>query len=64
MENNLFQDLENIIITVSIGISGLPDNAIDTGDKLIQCADMALYKAKQNGRNRIEVAEGKMLSAI
>jgi diguanylate cyclase (GGDEF)-like protein len=62
MENNLFPNLQDVNITFSIGISGLPDKTIDSADKLIQCADVALYKAKQNGRNRIEVAEGKILS--
>jgi len=48
-------------ITVSIGIAGLPDPMLNTKDQLIQCADAALYKAKQNGRNRVELGEGKDL---
>ena len=42
-------------ITVSIGIAGLPEPSIDNEEKLIQAADKALYEAKENGRNRIEV---------
>lgn len=42
-------------ITVSIGLANVPDPSIDTAEKLIQVADLALYEAKQNGRNRIEV---------
>lgn len=38
-------------ITVSIGIKQLKD---ETPDELIKTADGLLYKAKQNGRNRIE----------
>jgi len=43
-------------ITVSIGLAGIPESAINTTDKLIAAADGALYKAKANGRNRIEIA--------
>lgn len=39
-------------ITVSIGIATFPVDAA-TEDELIQKADMAMYKAKQNGRNQI-----------
>jgi two-component system, cell cycle response regulator len=41
-------------ITVSIGIAGLPDPAIDTQEKLVHAADLAMYEAKKKGRNRIE----------
>jgi diguanylate cyclase (GGDEF)-like protein len=41
-------------ITVSIGIAVFPQDATDPMS-LIQAADRALYGAKRNGRNRIEV---------
>jgi two-component system, cell cycle response regulator len=44
-------------ITVSIGIASLPGSGIDSPEKLIAASDAALYKAKANGRNRIEIAE-------
>lgn len=50
-------------VTVSIGISGMPDEAVGSEDRLIRCADFALYNAKKNGRNRIEVAEGRDVEA-
>ena len=41
-------------ITVSIGIGGIPHPDIDTQEKLIHAADLAMYEAKRKGRNRIE----------
>jgi diguanylate cyclase (GGDEF)-like protein len=45
-----------VSLSVSIGIAGLPDLAIDDADTLIRSADNALYAAKARGRNRVEVA--------
>lgn len=39
-----------IYTTVSIGISIYPDDG-DTHDQLMQCADVAMYQAKKDGRN-------------
>jgi diguanylate cyclase (GGDEF)-like protein len=41
-------------ITVSIGVSCEIDE-IDDVNKLIECADKALYQAKEEGRNRVVV---------
>lgn len=43
---------ERIHITVSIGVANLGDE-IDSLEKLMQCADQALYRAKNEGRNRV-----------
>jgi diguanylate cyclase (GGDEF)-like protein len=43
-------------VTASIGIAGYPDHAT-TPDRLERLADTALYLAKRQGRNRVEVAE-------
>ncbi len=44
---------EKIPVTVSIGISFFDSSIEDTQDDLIIRADKALYKAKQQGRNRV-----------
>ncbi len=43
-------------VTVSIGIAGIPEAEIDSGERLIDAADVAMYAAKHKGRNRIELA--------
>ncbi|HSG04966.1 MAG TPA: GGDEF domain-containing protein, partial [Nitrospiria bacterium] len=49
-------------VTISIGIAALPDPNFIKKDDLIRCADLALYRAKKNGRNRIETASGDELA--
>jgi hypothetical protein len=45
-----------VTVTVSIGVAGFPDHA-RTPDRLERFADAALYLAKRQGRNRVELAE-------
>jgi len=40
-------------LTISVGVSAFPDQGGDTG-QLIRLADQALYRAKQNGRDRVQ----------
>ena len=51
-------------ITVSIGISGMPDAKVESEEKLIRCADFALYRAKQLGRNRTVTVEAAELEYV
>ncbi len=53
IEVHMFSDVERV--TSSFGVAVLTDESAT--DELIEKADQALYKAKKNGRNRIEVAE-------
>ncbi|WP_298212860.1 GGDEF domain-containing protein [Acidovorax sp.] len=46
----------SIAVTVSIGVFGGRLESGDSWDMLIAAADRALYEAKENGRNRVEVA--------
>ena len=53
--NHAFAGLGDKKLTISIGIADLSGPGVDSADKLVQAADEALYQAKKNGRNRVEV---------
>ncbi len=46
---------KSVGITISIGVASFPENGTEY-DTLVDAADGALYKAKRNGRNRVEMA--------
>jgi two-component system cell cycle response regulator len=48
-------DNEPIILTVSVGVACTP-SAKGSPELLLHAADAALYDAKRNGRNRVEIA--------
>jgi diguanylate cyclase (GGDEF)-like protein len=50
-------------VSISIGISTLAKN-IDTAEKVIAAADRALYRAKAEGKNRIEFYVGQLAGAF
>ncbi|MBU1631440.1 MAG: diguanylate cyclase [Candidatus Omnitrophica bacterium] len=55
VENYVFNangGTEKVQLTISIGLSSYPENAIFYGD-LVKKADEALYLAKEEGRNRV-----------
>ncbi len=56
VENEQFSDVR-YPVTVSIGIATIHQQHLKRGDELMNLADKALYKAKENGRNRTEKAE-------
>lgn len=59
MQTVYSDDNTPVKFTVSIGVSS--SEISDNVDMLIKTADEALYNAKQNGRNRVEVFEQKDL---
>jgi diguanylate cyclase (GGDEF)-like protein len=50
-------------VTTSIGVATYPDHA-KTMDEVISIADEALYLAKKNGRDRVEIAPFNMVQKV
>ena len=49
------RDKDNVLrVTISLGIATFPHEHIRDYKQIVECADKALYKAKENGRNRVE----------
>jgi len=46
--------MEDLTVTISLGVATYPSATVDSVDALFRRADEALYRAKQNGRNRVE----------
>ena len=44
-----------INVTASIGIANVPHSKFDSAHSMLEAADLALYRAKGNGRNRVEM---------
>lgn len=49
--------MNGLQLTCSIGISGWQQGVQETIDSFIKRADLAVYRAKANGRNRVEVED-------
>ncbi|MGU3536549.1 diguanylate cyclase [Methylobacterium sp. A54F] len=52
-------DLPRLRVGVSVGVASRPAGEIDF-DALMRAADGALYRAKRNGRNRVEAADASL----
>ncbi len=50
-----YNETDDLFITVSIGLAEANPKAHNL-DSVINCADEALYRAKRNGRNRVEIS--------
>ncbi|MBI3038727.1 diguanylate cyclase [bacterium] len=50
------QSREDLRVTISIGIASFPEHEANSTEELIKLADEALYRAKNTGRNRVNVA--------
>jgi len=58
----LRREVENTVIdglkvTISLGVASLLHAPCERADMLLKFADQALYQSKQNGRNRVSMAE-------
>ena len=51
-----FPSIPDKQVTVSIGVASAPSPDIESSEILINACDLAMYEAKKNGRNRVEVA--------
>ena len=52
-------DQHDLHVTGSIGIATYPDDGVDS-DTLLQHADLAMYHAKENGRNNVQFYKEEM----
>jgi len=53
----LLEEGKELKVTISLGVAPYPQKEIHSVDDLIRLADHALFQAKKNGRNRVEVVE-------
>ncbi|MBL9039147.1 MAG: diguanylate cyclase [Archangium sp.] len=49
-------------ITASFGVSGFPSRAVGSPEQLVKTADDALYRAKNEGRNKISLHQASLLA--
>jgi diguanylate cyclase (GGDEF)-like protein len=52
VEQTSFSGVGELRMTISAGVSGYPNGGLNR-DQLLHAADLALYSAKENGRNRV-----------
>ncbi len=56
VEQHKFQtDNQVLTMTISIGVVSFPHPEIANAKAMIECADKAMYQAKEEGRNRVVV---------
>jgi two-component system, cell cycle response regulator len=64
IESQSWTGHDDVIVTGSFGVADLKSVPPDASmEQLVQAADMALYRAKQSGRNRVELATHQRLEA-
>ena len=62
-QNDIKYINSRIHVTVSLGVVSFPETQISKLDDLIAFADKAMYKSKQNGRNRVSLYDDSIIKA-
>lgn len=55
--------VDGLKVTISLGTATFPELPAENSDKLVEAADGALYRSKENGRNRVTAATVEMLES-
>ncbi|WP_129127532.1 diguanylate cyclase [Geomonas oryzae] len=55
LESSFPSPMEDLTLTISAGVATYPGPSVENIDSLFRRADEALYRAKQSGRNRVEM---------
>lgn len=55
--------IDGLKVTISLGIATFPELPVDAPERLVEAADGALYRSKENGRNRATAATAEMLKS-
>ncbi|MBD2846912.1 bifunctional diguanylate cyclase/phosphodiesterase [Paenibacillus sp. IB182496] len=62
LEEPVYVDGQGLRMTTSVGIALYPEHG-DSGEELMRCADVAMYRAKEKGKNRVMLYKASMSSA-
>jgi diguanylate cyclase (GGDEF)-like protein len=54
-EARIAADDKVVRVTASLGLSSFPESGAESADEMVKLADTALYRAKQTGKNRVEL---------
>jgi diguanylate cyclase (GGDEF)-like protein len=60
-DSALVDGARTVRVTVSVGGVAYPDCDVESENEIIRMADEALYRAKESGRNRVEIVRGLAL---
>lgn len=55
--------VDGLKVTISLGTATFPELPAKNSDKLVEAADGALYRSKEQGRNRVTAATAEMLES-
>lgn len=59
LESSFPPPMEDLTLTISAGVATYPGPSVENIDSLFRRADEALYRAKQSGRNRVEMMSAR-----